>query len=340
MFISRHVVFDETSFTFKNPQGRDSVLPSDQWMSIFDLWTTFPITKTDSSMLPIGSCDPTLPSPDLPHPSPPLDVIIEPASSIPTISSALTLASTLPEHAPFNPPMGSFLPSATSDSMHPDSDMTPMSHILYSQHSDSQFGASPGLPESSVTPELLELSKVQNQQMATRSQLGIHKPNHKYAHIIVNQAIPRTPHSVKAALGHAGWRAAMQEEMDALHHNNTWTLLLRDHTMHVIGSKWVFKPKLKPDGSLDRLKARVVAKGYHQLDGIDYINTFSLVIKPGTIRLVISLTLVRHWDIRQLDVKNAFLHGLLFEDIYMEQPSGMADPMFPNHVCKLQRALY
>ena len=68
--------------------------------------------------------------------------------------------------------------------------------------------------------------------------------------------------------------------------------------MHVIGCKWVLKPKLKPDGSLDRLKARLIAKGYHQIDGVDYTETFLPVIKPGTIRLVLSLALVRHWDIR------------------------------------------
>ncbi|RVW59273.1 Retrovirus-related Pol polyprotein from transposon RE1 [Vitis vinifera] len=110
--------------------------------------------------------------------------------------------------------------------------------------------------------------------------------------------------------------------------------------MHVIGSKWVFKPKLKPNGSLDRLKACVVTKGYHQVDGLDYIETFSPVIKPGTIRMVITIALVKKWPIRQLDVKNAFLHGLISEDIHMEQPLGMADLEHPTHVCKLQKVLY
>ena len=132
----------------------------------------------------------------------------------------------------------------------------------------------------------------------------------------------------------------MQKEMDVLHHNHTQQLVPHNPTMHVISSKWVFKPKLKPDGTLDRLKAHVVAKGYHQMDDIDYTDTFSPVIKPGIIHLILSLALVMHQDIRQLDVKNAFLHGLISEDIYMEQPPGMSDPTFPNHVCKLQQALY
>ena len=110
--------------------------------------------------------------------------------------------------------------------------------------------------------------------------------------------------------------------------------------MNVVGSKWVFKAKLNANGTLDRLKARLVAKGYHQVDGIDYTETFSPVIKPGTIRLVLSLALVRRWEIRQLDVKNAFLHGFICEDIFMDRPPGMHDSIFHSHVCKLKKALY
>jgi histone deacetylase 1/2 len=110
--------------------------------------------------------------------------------------------------------------------------------------------------------------------------------------------------------------------------------------LHVIGSKWIFKSKLKPDGTLDRLKALLVAKGYHQIDGIDYTETFSYVIKPSTIQIILTIALVKHWPIRQLDVKNAFLHSNIVEDIYMEQPPGMDDLQKPMHVSKLQHALY
>ncbi|KAL8099426.1 hypothetical protein AgCh_031889 [Apium graveolens] len=103
-------------------------------------------------------------------------------------------------------------------------------------------------------------------------------------------------------LAYPGWKATMMEELAALHNTRTWKLVSRTSKMHVIGSKWVFKTKLKPDGTLDRLKARLAEKGYHQIDGVDYTETFSPVIKPGTIRIVITLALVRQWPIRQLDV--------------------------------------
>jgi hypothetical protein len=110
--------------------------------------------------------------------------------------------------------------------------------------------------------------------------------------------------------------------------------------MNVIGCRWIFKTKLHSDGSLDRLKARLVAKGYNQREGVDFLETFSPVIRPATIRTVLTLATVKGWSLRQLDVKNAFLHGYLDTAVFMDQPPGFADSTLPHHVCKLQRALY
>ena len=122
----------------------------------------------------------------------------------------------------------------------------------------------------------------------------------------------------------------MDEELAALHANHTWSLVPHQSNMNVIGCKWVYKAKLKPDGSLDRLKARLVAKGFSQVDGIDFSETFSPVIKPANIRLVLTIAVVKGWDIRQLDVKNAFLHGSLSTPVYMHQPPGYVDPKRVN----------
>jgi hypothetical protein len=132
----------------------------------------------------------------------------------------------------------------------------------------------------------------------------------------------------------------MTTEFQALLHNNTWSLCPRPLHHNVVRNKWVFKVKQNPDGTVERYKARLVAKGFDQLCGIDYHDTFSPVIKPATIRLLLVLAITFYWILKQLDVSNAFLHELLDEDVYMEQPQGFVDPAFPHHVCKLHKALY
>ncbi|CAL2253697.1 unnamed protein product [Prunus armeniaca] len=96
----------------------------------------------------------------------------------------------------------------------------------------------------------------------------------------------------------------------------------------------------RADGSIERYKARLVANGFHQKQGVDYSETFSPMVKHSTIHLVLSLVVTNKWSVRQLDVQNAFLHGYLSEEVYMKQPVGFVDPQFPNHVCRLQRSLY
>ena len=109
---------------------------------------------------------------------------------------------------------------------------------------------------------------------------------------------------------------------------------------NVVGCKWVYKLKTHSDGIIARYKARLVAKGFHQQHGIDFNETFSPVIKPPTVRLVLSLAVSLNWPLRQLDVKNTFLHGTLKEEVYMTQPQGYIDPIHPHYVCKLQKSIY
>ena len=132
----------------------------------------------------------------------------------------------------------------------------------------------------------------------------------------------------------------MHDELDALHHNKTQDLVPRPSNANIVRCRWVFKTKLRSDGSLDCLQAKLVAKGFSQVEGLDFAETFSLVIKPATIRLLLSLALMRGQPIKQIDVKNAFLHGNLREHVYMEQPLGFIDPLLRKHVCKLKKALY
>ena len=148
------------------------------------------------------------------------------------------------------------------------------------------------------------------------------------------------PRHFQAALGIPHWRAAMEQEFQALLKNDTWQLVPPVSGVNIIDSKWVFKVKRHADGSIERYKARLVAKGFKQRYGLDYEDTFSPVIKPTTIRLLLSLAVTRGWFLRQLDVQNAFLHGVLEEEVYMRQPPGFVDPARPNHLCRLFKALY
>jgi hypothetical protein len=132
----------------------------------------------------------------------------------------------------------------------------------------------------------------------------------------------------------------MDEEFAALMSNKTWLLVPPTAGNNIIDCKWVYKVKRKSDGTIDMYKARLVAKGFKQRYGIDYEDTFSLVFKAATIRLILSVVVSRNWCILQLDVKNTFFHGVLEEDVFMRQPPGYEDSSSPRYICKLDKALY
>ena len=132
----------------------------------------------------------------------------------------------------------------------------------------------------------------------------------------------------------------MDEEFSTLQRQNTWSLVLATPGINLVGCKWVYKLKLHSDGSIARYKACLVAKSFHQQPGIDYTETFSPVVKPATVRLILTIAVSFRWSLRQLDISNAFLHGFLKEEVFMQQPPGYVDSHFPSHVCKLHKSLY
>jgi hypothetical protein len=146
------------------------------------------------------------------------------------------------------------------------------------------------------------------------------------------------PTSLEQAVTDPGWKKAMDEEYSSLMRNHTWDLVPPRKEVNLIDSRWVFKVKKKVDGSVERVKARLVAKGYKQRFGIDYFDTYSPVVKPTTIRIILSLVVSQGWTMRQVDIQNAFLHGVLQEEVYMRQPVGYADSDKPsNYSCNLTR---
>ena len=118
------------------------------------------------------------------------------------------------------------------------------------------------------------------------------------------------------------WMTAMQEEMSSMDKNNVWELVGLPLGRKTIGNKWVRKVKCKADGSIDRYKTHLVVKGCTQWEGIDYEDTFSLVVRFASIRLILSIVAKQDLELFQMDVKTAFLNEELDEEIYMAQPTG------------------
>ncbi|XP_016199460.1 uncharacterized protein LOC107640453 [Arachis ipaensis] len=131
----------------------------------------------------------------------------------------------------------------------------------------------------------------------------------------------------------------MDEELKAMEDNNTWTLTQLPPNKHTIGCRWVYKIKCKADGTVDRYRARLVAKGYTQQAGVDFRDTFSPVAKLATVRVLLSLAAIKGWSLWQMDVNNTFLNGDLFEEVYMELPLGHKDRN-KGLVCKLNHVVY
>ncbi|GJR61885.1 ribonuclease H-like domain-containing protein [Tanacetum coccineum] len=165
--------------------------------------------------------------------------------------------------------------------------------------------------------------------MVTRFCVGTNRPTERL-NLHVSSVSP-LPKSYRDAFHDPNWQDAMRDEYYALIKNKTWILVPRPTDTNIVRYMWLFHHKSLVYGTLSRYKARLVANGSTQLEGVDVDETFSPVVKPGTIRTVLSLVASRHWSIHQLDVKNAFLHGDLSETVYMLQPHDFRDFAHPDY---------
>lgn len=176
------------------------------------------------------------------------------------------------------------------------------------------------------------------------------KFNSSYKKYLVATAVIPTPYTYKQACTDSNWLQAMKVELNALENNHTWDIVLKPPNKHIVDFKWLFKVKYLPNGCIELYKARLVAKSFTQTYGLDYFKTFAPVAKMTTVRLLIAIPAAQNWSISQLDVRNAFLHGDIHEEIYMKLPPGylqlssctfvaqITDPS--AFVCKLRKSLY
>ncbi|GKC48727.1 retrovirus-related pol polyprotein from transposon TNT 1-94 [Tanacetum coccineum] len=148
------------------------------------------------------------------------------------------------------------------------------------------------------------------------------------------------PKSYKEALTESSWIEAMQEELNEFERLEVWELVPRPDRVMIITLKWIYKVKLDELGGVLKNKARLVVSGYRQEEGIDFEESFALVSRLEAIRIFIAFAAHMNMVVYQMDVKTAFLNGILREEVYVSQPDGFVDPENPNHVYKLKKALY
>ncbi|KAI0991222.1 hypothetical protein K3495_g16965 [Podosphaera aphanis] len=133
---------------------------------------------------------------------------------------------------------------------------------------------------------------------------------------------PKTYNSAKLSPNWDQWNSAFEAEMSSLQENKVWDIVPRPIGRKVVGGKWVCKIKRDSHGEIERFKARYVAKGFSQIQGLDYDETFAPVVRFDSLRLLLAISAAKKWKPRQLDIKTAFLYGILNEEIYMELPEG------------------
>ena len=140
------------------------------------------------------------------------------------------------------------------------------------------------------------------------------------------------PTTVDEALLDDGWILAMQEELNQFQRNDVWDLVPKPLQKNIIGTKWIFRNKLNEQGEVTRNKARLVAQGYSQQEGIDYTETFAPVARLEAIWLLLSYAINHGIILYQMHVKSTFLNGFMEEEVFVKQPPGFEDLKHPDHV--------
>nr|KAJ0214373.1 hypothetical protein LSAT_V11C400171290 [Lactuca sativa] len=317
IFITRHARFDEVNF----PLGGPTVATPLASLRLQEFLSDVPVVSAPAPapITPPASAGaaPSGPCPACPEPDPPS---IDPAD-------------------PVGPAADPAAPSPTPAPHSSDSDSSSNSS---SSSSDDEGAADPNTPPPPPTSPTAP-----SHPMITRAKAGIFKPRYRVdlAHFESHgllSAVLSTPEptNYSIAIKDPKWHSAMKSEMLALQQNHTWSLVPRPKSSNIVGCRWLFRTKYRADGSIERYKARLVAQGFSQVSGLDYSHTFSPVVKAATVRIVLTLAIINGWSLRQLDVNNAFLHGTLGDTVFMQQLLGFVDTRYPDHVCKLNKAIY
>lgn len=350
IYVSRHVQFDENIFPFTQLPSHGSSSPPTNGTSSPASTSNQPPVSFVPFNPPLHRSPPVaqgFPAPDLsPRQSQDEtnDTIddtqvspSDPISSSPGPSTTLPAQINSPNSGPSN--LAHTNPNNVQ-TQPPSSSPTQISPIVSPVPSDNP---SPPQTEPAPIPPPVENPQPQpanHHPMTTRRKNNIQKPKTKLNLSASSTLFPPEPQTVNQALKDKIWRGSMSQELDAFAANQTFYLVPRPQNKNVVDCRWLYKNKYSRCGTRRRCKSRLVAKGYTQQYGRDYTDTFSPVIKSTTIRTILDIAVSKGWPIQQLDINNAFLQGTLDEEVYMEQPPGFIDKDYPDHVCRLRKAVY
>ena len=328
VYISRHVIFDETNFPFANIYLH---LQQKNLTPLYHAWQQSFMQPNSTSQAASSVLSRHQESQQIPiqfGSVPPLSTAV--SSSQPGVSS---------EDCLFNESDFPLLASRPSTYTSPDHSSAASGPIQTTQ----TVSATTSEPSERAVPDVqapqVSTSTANTHSMLTRAKTGIVKPNPRYVLMSRKVAFP-TPKTVSEALKDEGWTEAMTEEYVNCKETKTFSLVPRSPNMNVLRSLWVFRNKLNADDTFGKRRARVVAKGNLQEEGIDYLETYSPVVRTATVRIVLHIATIMNSNLKQMDVQNAFLHGDLTETVYMTQPAGFVDKDHPDHVWLLHKFLY
>jgi hypothetical protein len=349
VYVSRNVIFNEQLFPFSSGSpNSDSSLPSHVHLSTPNTILQEPAVPLSSYAPHVPSISQASPSRRVHHPTAPQLPSTAPTST--RVAPTSPLINTSSTRVPLSSHENSLGAPINDDEAHiyptPPDLAAPHDQVAPLHTSSIRVP----LPAPPLGAPITVAEDHASHPMVTRARNNVFKPKQfldgtvRYplpkALLAEHSALSHEPSCYTEAVKHSHWREAMNVEFDALMRNGTWSLVPSTPNQNIIGCKWVFRIKRKADGSIERYKARLVAKGYHQQPGIDFYETYSPVIKPTTIRTVLSIAVALGWCLRQIDIQNAFLHGFLNEEVFMAQPPGFCHPQLPHHVCHLRKALY
>ena len=323
IFLSRDVIFKESVFPFKH-------------------WLPKPTPSSSSTSHNVFPSQPSLPK-SIPSifaefslPFSPVDIVVPhdefPDLVYPDLDSSPPVLATLPEPPALTAPLP--IVRKSNRSHKPPSYLHDYHRNLTSTYIPNHHY---NLALASLIPSHDSIS-LDNPGILypLSSTLSYSKFSNAHKAFSVALSITKEPTSYVETLPDPLWQAAMKAEIDAFQANQTWVMTKLPPGKVPVRCKWVYKIKFKADGSIERYKSRLVAKGFTQTEGIDFYETFSLVVKFVTIRTLLVVATMYGWHLSQLDVNNAFLHGDLNEKVYMVPP-GFGSK---GEVCKLTKPLY